>query len=139
MNQKRAFFAFIIAFVFIFMFGFVWHGILMKHAYLETAALWRAEADFNEHFWILILGHAVAAFIFTGIYICKTSEPTPKCGFRYGIAFGIFCCGIVLMRYAVEPLTTKILWMWLAGDLISFAIMGAIVGAIYKPRETILS
>jgi hypothetical protein len=25
------------------------------------------------------------------------------------------------------------LWMWFAGDLICFAIMGALIGAIYKP------
>jgi len=36
----------------------------------------------------------------------------------------------------VEQLTTKILWMWIAGGLIEFAIIGAVIGAIYKPRAT---
>lgn len=72
MNHRRGVIALIVAFVFIFCFGFVWHGILMKSAYMETAALW--------------------------------------------------------------PLTTNILWMWIAGSLIGFAIMGALVGAIYKPK-----
>ena len=48
--------------------------------------------------------------------------------------FGIFSVGIDLIRFAVERLTTTILWMWIAGSLISFAIMGALVGAIYKPK-----
>ena len=39
-------------------------------------------------------------------------------------------------KEAVEPLTTNILLMWFAGDLICFAIMGALVGAIYKPLTT---
>jgi hypothetical protein len=30
-------------------------------------------------------------------------------------------------------LNIKILGMWIAGDLIMFAIMGALVGSIYKP------
>jgi hypothetical protein len=33
----------------------------------------------------------------------------------------------------VQPLTTKILGGWIVGDLIQFAIAGAIIGAIYKP------
>ena len=52
----------------------------------------------------------------------------------YGIVIAILCTGVNLIRFAVEPLTTTILWMWIAGDLIQFAIMGALVGAIYKPQ-----
>ena len=45
-----------------------------------------------------------------------------------------FSAGGDLIRFAVQPLTIKILWMWIAGGLIEFAIVGALVGAIYKPR-----
>jgi hypothetical protein len=47
---------------------------------------------------------------------------------------GILCAGGDLIRFAVQPLTTKILWMSIAGGLIEFAIAGALVGAFYKPR-----
>jgi len=135
MNHQRGFPAFLAAFVFIFLFGFVWHGILMKSAYLATPALWRPEADFHKHFWILILGHAVIAFAFTGLYVSKVGINSPATGFGYGIVVGILTSGVNLIRFAVEPLTTKILCMWFAGDLICFALMGALVGAIYKPRR----
>ena len=134
MNHKRGVIALIVAFVFIFFFEFVWHGMLMKSAYMETAALWRTDPDFNSHFSILVLGHAVMAFAFTGLYVSKVSRQSAGTGFGYGIVFGIFCIGIDLIRFAVEPLTAKILWMWIAGSLIGFAIMGALVGAIYKPQ-----
>ena len=45
MNWKKFFFAFIAAFIFIFFFGFVWHGILMKSAYMEIATHYRAHDD----------------------------------------------------------------------------------------------
>jgi hypothetical protein len=134
MNHKRGVLAFIAAFVFIFLFGFIWHGHLMKGAYLETAAHWRPEADFQSYFWVLILGHAVIAFAFTGLYVSKVGRNSAGTGFGYGIVLGILGWGIDLIRFAVEPLTAKILWMWLAGDVISFALMGALVGAIYKPK-----
>ena len=124
----------IVAFVVIFCFGFVWHGILMKSAYMETTVLWRTDPDFNSHFWILVLGHAVMAFAFTGLYVSKVGIQSTATGFGYGIVIGIFCAGIDLIRFAVEPLTTEILWMWIAGSLIGFAITGALVGAIYRPR-----
>jgi Na+/H+ antiporter NhaC len=134
MNHERGFLAFVSAFVFIFLFGFVWHGHLMKNAYTETLALWRPEEDFQSHFWVLILGHAVIAFAFTGLYVSKVGRNSVGTGFGYGIVLGILCWGVDLIRFAVEPLTAKILWMWLAGDVISFALMGALVGAIYKPK-----
>jgi hypothetical protein len=133
MNHKRGVIALIVAFVFIFFFGFVWHGILMKSAYEETASLWRPDADFKNHFWILVVGHAVIAFAFTGLYISKIGLPSPGIGMGYGIVIGILCSGVNLIRFATEPITMTILWMWIAGDLIMFAIMGALVGAIYKP------
>jgi len=134
MNHKRGVIALLVAFVFIFGFGFIWHGILMKSAYMETASLWRTDPDFNSHFWILILSHVVMAFAFTGLYVSKVGIQSPGTGFGYGVVIGIFCVGIDLTRFAVEPLTTKILWLWIAGTLISFPVMGALVGAIYKPK-----
>ena len=132
MNHKRGFLAFIVAFVFIFFFGFVWHGVLMKPMYNAASSLWRSEPVFP----ILILGHAVVAFAFTGLYVSKVGVNSAGVGFGYGIVIGIFACGVNIIRFAVEPLTTNILFMWFAGDLICFAIMGALVGAIYKPKTS---
>jgi hypothetical protein len=117
----------------VFLFGFVWHGYLMKGAYMETASLWRTEGDFQNHFWILILGHAVLAFAFTGLYVSKIGENSVATGLGYGVVIGIFSAGAELIRFAVEPITMKILWMWIIGDILMFAIVGAAVGAIYRP------
>ena len=130
MNHKRGFLAFIAAFVVIFFFEFLWHGMLMKSAYMETPTLWRTEPMFP----LLILGQLVIAFAFTGLYVRKVGVNGAATGMGYGIVIGILCAGGDLIRFAVQPLTIKILWMWIAGGLIEFAILGAIVGAIYKPK-----
>lgn len=136
MNHKRGVIALIVAFVFIFFFGYLWHGILMKDAYMETAPLWRTDLDFKNHFRILVLGHAVIAFAFTGLYISKVGIQSAATGFGYGIVIGILCVGVELIRFAVEPLTIRILGMWIAGDLIQLGTVGALVGAIYKPQAS---
>ena len=133
MNQKRGVVAAIAAFLFVFLFGFLWHGVLMKPAYLETSSLWRTDPDFQSHFWILILGHALIALAFTWLYVIKIGVNSAATGIGYGILIAILCSGANLLRFATEPLTAKILWMWIAGDLIMFAIMGALVAVIYKP------
>lgn len=135
MNHKRGFLAFLCAFVLVFLFGFLWHGYLMKPSYLETASLWRGEEDFQAHFWILILGHAVMAFAFTGLYVSKVGLRSVGTGLGYGVVIGILSAGVAIIRFATEPLTTKILWMWIVGDVLMFAIVGAAVGAIYRPLE----
>lgn len=136
MNHKRGFPAFIAAFVLVFLFEFLWHGMLMKGAYMEVPGMWRPEAEINSHFPLLILGQLVIAFAFTGLYVSKVGVNSGATGAGYGIVIGILCAGGDLIRFAVEPLTTKILWMWIAGGLIEFAIIGAVIGAIYKPRAT---
>jgi hypothetical protein len=133
MNTKRLFFAFIAAFVFIFLFGFVWYGHLLHNIHNEVPALWRTEAEFQSHFGWLILGHAVMAFFLALIYARYVSAGGAAAGAMLGILVAFLYIGDNLITFAVEPLTTKILCGWVVGNLLEFGIAGAIIGAIYKP------
>lgn len=139
MNHKRGVVALVAAFVVVFLFEFLWHGMLMKSAYMETASLWRSESDLQNHFWMLIVGQAVIAFAFTGLYISKVGIHSAATGLGYGIVIGMLCAGGELIRFAVQPLTTKILFLSIIGAVIELAIVGAIIGAIYKPLRAEVS
>jgi hypothetical protein len=135
MNWQKFFIAFVVAFVFVFFFGFVWHGLLMKSAYMEIESHYRAHDDM---IWpSLILGHAVMAFFLTWIYARFAGAGGAGAGMRLGLLIGLVCVGVHFIRFAVEPLTTKILILGGVGDVLEFAIAGALVGAIYKPRSTV--
>jgi hypothetical protein len=132
MNWQKFFIAFVVAFVFIFFFGFVWHGILMKSAYVEIESHYRAHDDM---IWpSLILGHAVMAFFLTWIYARFAGAGGAGAGMRLGVLIGLVCVGVHFIRFAVEPLTTKILILGGVGDVLELAIAGALVGAMYRPR-----
>ena len=133
MNWKKFFFAFIVAFIFLFVFGFLWYATLMHDAHREVPTLLRSEADLKSHFGWLALGHFVMAFFFT--LLCARYLPTggAGAGAMLGILVGLVYAGPHLISFAVQPLTIKILFGWIAGAVIQFAIAGAIVGAIYKP------
>jgi uncharacterized protein DUF1761 len=133
MNWKKFFFAFIAAFIFLFVFGFLWYATLMHDAHREVPTLLRPEADLKSYFGWIIVGHIVMAFFFT--LLCARYVPggRPGAGAMLGILVGLVYAGPHLISFAVQPLTFKILFGWIAGAVIQFAIAGAIVGAIYKP------
>jgi hypothetical protein len=132
MNWKKFSIAFIAAFGFIFLFGFLWYGKLMHGAHQEVPQLWRTEADFGNHFSALVFGHIVMALFLT--LVCAKFVPAGGAGAcaTLAILVALIYAGADLITFAVQPLTTKILWGWIAGDLIQFAIAGAIIGALYK-------
>jgi hypothetical protein len=129
MNWQKFFTAFIGAFIFLFVFGFLWYGTLMRGAHQEVSTLLRAKPDYP---W-LILGHLVMAFFFTTLYVRFVPAGGTGAGAMLGILVGLVYAGAHLISFAVQPLTTKILGGWIVGGVIQFAIAGAIIGAIYKP------
>jgi hypothetical protein len=133
MNWKKFFFAFIAAFVFLFVFGFLWYATLMHDAHREVPTLLRPETDLKSYFGWLALGQLVMAFFFT--LLCARYIPTggAGAGATLGILVGLVYAGPHLISFAVQPLTFKILCGWITGAVIQFTIAGAIVGAIYKP------
>ena len=135
MNWTKFFIAFIAAFVWIFVFGWVYHGMLMHNTYAAMSTMMRPAADVQ--FPILVLGQIVMAFFFTLIFVRGFgSGGGIGGGFRYGLLLALLLCGLDLIDYAVEPLTTSVLFAWWVGGIIELSVAGAIVGAIYKPAMT---
>ena len=136
MNWKKFFFAFVAAFVFLFVFGFLWYATLMHDAHREVPALLRPENDLNSYFGWLALGQFVMALFFT--LLCARYVPSggASAGAMLGLLVGLVYAGPHLISFAVQPLTFKILCGWITGAVIQFTVAGAIVGTIYKPPAT---
>ena len=133
MNWKKFFFAFIAAFVFLFVFGFLWYATLMHDVHREVPTLLRPETDLKSYFGWLALGQFIMAFFFTLLCARYVPSGSAATGALLGMLVGLVYAGPHLISFAVQPLTFKILGGWIAGAVIQFTIAGAIVGAIYKP------
>lgn len=135
MNWKKFCIAFFAAFVFLFAFGFIWYATLMHDVHREVPTLLRPEGDLKSYFLWLALGQLVMAFFFT--LLCARYIPSGRAGAGaiMGLLVGLVYAGPHLISFAVQPLTLKILFGWIAGAVIQFTIAGAIVGAIYKPAS----
>jgi hypothetical protein len=134
MNWKKFFIAFVAVWIFIFIYGFIFHVKIMHSSYAEVPAMWRPESE--AIFPLIVLGQGVIAFFFTLIFVRGFGSGGGMAGgFRYGLLLGLLVCGVNLIRYAVEPITTTMLIGWCIGEIIQLSLAGFIVGALYKPLE----
>ncbi len=132
--MKRFLLAFLAAFVFIFFWGWLYNGVLLKDIYVQTSSLWRPQSETMSLFHWIILGQAILVFAFVMIYASGFAGGGIAAGIRLGIMVEILAIGARLMMYAVQPLPGKLVLYWSTGGLIEMIVTGAIVGAIYKPR-----
>lgn len=136
MNTKRLFLSFLAVFVFIFLFEWVFHGVLLKNLYVQTAILWRTESDMMLHFKWLVLGQAIVAFVLVFIFAKAFARDGVRGGIQLGIMLAVFSLGLNFIVYAVQPIPLRLIGFWSIGELIEFALAGAIAGAIYRPIES---
>ena len=78
-------------------------------------------------------GQLVFAFVFTLIFASGFASGGVGAGIKLGIMVAFLGIGTHLIAYAVQPFPGNLMVYWSIGALVEMAIVGAIVGAIYKP------
>jgi len=136
MNRKKFFIAFIAAFVFMFLWGWLYNGVLLRDVYAEAQNLFRPQNEMMSLFHWIIIGQALLVFAFVSIFASGFAGGGIGAGIRLGILLEILAIGARLMIYAVQPFPAKLIVLWSVGGLIEMIIVGAIVGAIYKPKSS---
>jgi hypothetical protein len=131
--MKRFIVAFIAAYIFMFFWGWLLNGVLLKDIYAETPNLWRSQSEMMSLFHWIIIGQALIILAFVMIYASGFAGGGVVAGIRLGILLEIAAIGMRLGFYAVQPLPGKLIVYGSISGLIEMIIVGAIVGAIYKP------
>jgi hypothetical protein len=68
MSTKRFFFAFLAAFIFIFCWGWLYNGVLVRGAHTEVQDLFRPLPETMSLFHWIVIGQAIIALAFVLIY-----------------------------------------------------------------------
>ncbi|PYL07182.1 MAG: hypothetical protein DME33_11310 [Verrucomicrobia bacterium] len=134
--MKKFILAFIAAYIFLFVWGWLLNGVLLKDVYAETPNLWRPQSEMMSLFHWILLGQALIVFAFVMIYVSGFAGGGVIAGVRLGILLEIAAIGMRLGFYAVQPIPGKLILYGSMSGLIEMIIVGAIVGAIYKPAAT---
>src|SRR6266403_5149382 len=131
--MKRFVLAFIAAYIFIFLWGWLLNGVLLKDIYVQTPNLWRSQDEMMSLFHWIIIGQALIVFAFVMIYASGFAGGGVIAGIQLGVLLEIAAIGMRMGVYAVQPFPGKLLIYASIGGLIEMIITGAIVGAICKP------
>ncbi len=131
--MKRFVVAFLAVYIFIFFWGWLLNGVLLKDTYAQTSTLWRSQREMMSLFHWIIIGQALVVFAFVSIYASGFAGGGVIAGIRLGILLEIAAIGMRMGIYAIQPFPGKLIVYGSVGGLIEMIIVGAIVGAIYKP------
>jgi hypothetical protein len=134
--MKRFIIAFIAAYIFLFIWGWLFNGVVLKDVYAETPNLWRSQSEMMRLFHWIIIGQALIVFAFVMIYASGFAGGGVIAGIRLGILLEIAAIGMRMGFYAVQPIPGKLILYGSIGGLIEMIIVGAMVGAIYKPTSS---
>ena len=134
--MKRFILAFLAAYIFLFVWGWLFNGVLLKDVYAETPNLWRSQSEMASLFHWIIIGQALVVFSFVMIYASGFAGGGVIAGIRLGLLLEIAAIGMRLGFYAVQPIPGKLILYGSIGGLIEMVIVGAMVGAICKSAST---
>ena len=137
--MKRFILAFVAAYIFIFFWGWLLNGVLLKDIYVQTPNLWRSQSEMMRLFHWIIIGQALIVFAFVMIYASGSAGGGVAAGVRLGVLLEIAAIGMRMGFYAVQPIPGKLIFYGSVSGIIEMIIVGAIVGAIYKPAVARMS
>ncbi len=133
--MKRFILAFVAAFIFIFFWGWLYNGVLLKDVFAEAQSLFRPREEMMSLFRWIVIGQAGLALAFVMIYASGFAGGGIAAGVRLGIMLEILAIGARCTIYATQPFPAKLLVLISLGGFIEMIITGVIVGAIYKPNQ----
>jgi len=131
--MKRFIFAFIAAFIFIFLWGWFYNGVLLKDVFAEAQSLFRPREEIMGLFHWIIIGQAGLALSFVLIYASSFAGGGIAAGVRLGIMLEILAVSARCAIYATQPFPARFLVLVSVGGFIEMIVTGVIVGTIYKP------
>ena len=134
MSWKKFFIASIAAFIFIFFWGWLYNGVLLKDVLAQAQSLFRPREEIMGLFQWIVIGDAGLALSFVMIYASGFASGGIAAGVRLGIMLEILAVSARCMIYATQPFPAKLLVLASIGGFIEMIVTGIIVGAIYKPK-----
>lgn len=125
----------VVVFGFIAMYEWAFHGVILKGMYMETASLWRPEAEMMNMVWIMW----AAQLIFAGWMVWLFQKGYEGKGMWEGSRFGLWMAPVFAIMafswWAILPIPAALAWAWLIGTAIECIGAGTVLGWAWKPAK----
>lgn len=136
MNKPRLIVSIIAVFLFISIFDFVAHGVILSGSYGETADAWRPEAEMMSRMWMQYLCYLIMAVGFATIWALAFPGKGAKCGMIYGFLIGLITSAGTLIMFVFTPIPDQFIGPWMLIGMLGSVLMGAVVALVYKPKAS---
>ncbi len=108
---------------------FVFHGNLLKDAYMATANLWRPENEIKMGVNAVVV--LIAAAMFTAIYVFLVANKGIKTGLIYGLLYGIAVgVGMGFGTFSFMPLPYSLALSWFGIMVVEAVVAGGLLGLV---------
>lgn len=134
MNIKRFLIAYLAVFGFIFIFDWLFHGLLLADLYKQTGMHWRDKDEMIKMLPLMVCGQGIIALVVCLVFANANKLRSTLEGLKLGAILSLFFIGDILIRYAVEPLPIELVQLWIAGMLVEFTLAGLITAKVYRPK-----
>lgn len=133
--NKRFWLGFIIVAVFIVMYEWLFHGVMLKGDYTATAHLWRPPVEMESYLAWMFAGQLLFSFIFCLLFTFTRCQTNFKDGATYGLVVGLLMSSVSLVYYAVMPIPMSLMVGWILGGIIETIIAGVIFALVYTRTQ----
>ncbi len=127
---KYVLMATIATFILIFLFEWLFHGILMMPDYEATAELWRDEQGMRELFHFSLISQFLRAMAIASLFCWITKNDCDSLsiatGVKIGLLIGLLSGAGMLGSYAYTPIPLDMAIKWFIGEI----VLGVIIGAM---------
>lgn len=133
MNAKRFIMAVVAAFAFVFVFEWVYHGVLLMDTYQATSDMWRPMGEeFSQYCAAKMASTFFMVFMMAYIFTCHYEGKGIGEGVRYGLYIGLLLAARDLGAYAYMPVEFSLVASWMLGALLTGLGAGATLAMVYR-------
>lgn len=132
MHTKQLIISTLAGFVFLFIFDWVFHGMLLRGLYFETAHLWRTAPEISSYMPVTLLTQLWLAAIFTWIFSLHYENTGIGEGFRFGIYIGLLIAALQFGVYAYMPIPLQLAISWVVGGIAKGLGLGLVVAVCFQ-------
>lgn len=120
------------SFIFIFIFEFVWHGIILIDFYTNTPNLWRSSIDMPYYAKFAFLTQISLAFLLTFIYSQNYHDNNLATTLKFGFFAGLLIAIVQTAPFAYMPIPGELAFLWFIGSMIQILGVSLIIASILK-------
>ncbi len=136
MNIPRLIISIVVLFVFISVFDFVAHGVILGSAYKETAESWRPEADMMARLPLQYACYLIIMIGFATVWALGFPDKGAKCGAIYGFLLGLVGTAGSILMFVFIAIPDRFMMPWIVSGMLGSILSGVLLALVYKPKAS---